>query len=173
VGAETAAASIVGGMLDGAVSDTGGVLSADFTSLLVPFVFSDTTVAAATDAAADAVAGELIGGEVSSDGTDLGTGGVGGADSSLLSVLFVFLDTKMATAADSVTGVLVGFEKSDGAISYTGGVIGAGFTSLLILFAFSDMTVAAAIGAAADAVTGALVVTRMSSDGALSLEVSK
>jgi hypothetical protein len=34
-----AGASVVAGMLDGAVSDTGVILSADFTSLMVSFVF--------------------------------------------------------------------------------------------------------------------------------------
>jgi hypothetical protein len=37
-----------------AVLDTGSILSAIFTSLLVSFVFSDMTVVAATDAAVDA-----------------------------------------------------------------------------------------------------------------------
>jgi hypothetical protein len=55
--------------------DTGGVLGADFTSLLVLFIFLDTTVAAAAGAATDA--GALVGVGISSDDTVSSTKGAG------------------------------------------------------------------------------------------------
>jgi hypothetical protein len=64
------------------------------------FVFSDTTFSAATGAVIDAATGASVDIEVSSDGADWvtggvggadsGTGGVGGTDSFSLLVLFVF-----------------------------------------------------------------------------------
>jgi hypothetical protein len=56
-------------------------------------------VGTAAGATADAVAGASVVAEVSSDGADSGTGGVGGADSSSLLVSFVFLGMKIAAAA--------------------------------------------------------------------------
>jgi hypothetical protein len=129
----TPSISLVFGMADGAVLDTGGVIDACFTLLSVLFSASGLMVATAAGAAADAAAGELVGTEMFSDGADLGTGGVGGAGSFALLVSFVPSDMTVAAAtgaaADSATGALVGFEKSDGAIPYTGGIVGAGFTS--------------------------------------------
>jgi hypothetical protein len=66
---------------DGAVSDAGYAISADFMSPSVLFSASDLTIAAAAGAAADAVAGGLAGGEVSPDGVVSGNGGAGGAAS--------------------------------------------------------------------------------------------
>jgi hypothetical protein len=84
-----AGASVVVGMLADAVFDTSGGLGADFTSLLVLYVFSDTTVTAAAGAAIDAAAGELLEAK-KSDGADLSTGGVGGAASFSLLVCLSF-----------------------------------------------------------------------------------
>jgi hypothetical protein len=69
------------GMSDGAVFDTGGVLGADFSSLLILFVFSDMTIAAATGAAADSVTGALVRFE-KSDGAIPYAGGVVGVATS-------------------------------------------------------------------------------------------
>jgi hypothetical protein len=116
------------GMSDDAVFDTSGVISADFFSLSVLFAASGLVVLAAAAAgvgvlagsATDAVVSKLVKTEMFLDSADSDTGGVGDAGSLLL-VLFVFPDMKVAAAtcstADSVTGALVRFEKSDGATS--------------------------------------------------------
>jgi hypothetical protein len=123
-----------------------GVGGADSSSLLVSFVFLDTTIAAAagvaTDAAANAVVGASVGGEISSDGADSDTGGIGGADSSSLMVSFVFLGTKIAAAAgaaaDAVAGASVGVGiSSNDAVSSTKGDGGAGSTLLGLIPVFS------------------------------------
>jgi hypothetical protein len=89
------------------------------------------TVAAAAGADADAAVGALVDGEVSSDGADLGTGGVGGVDSSSLLVSFVFSDTTVAAAADAAAGALVGVRmSSDHAVSSSKGARGVGSTLL-------------------------------------------
>jgi hypothetical protein len=105
--------------LDDAALDTGGVGGANSSSNLVSFVFSDTTIAAATGAAADPVTGALVGFE-KSDGAISYTGGVVGAGFTSLLISFVFSDTKIAAAtgalADEVTGALVGFGMSSDGI---------------------------------------------------------
>jgi hypothetical protein len=74
-------------MSDDAVFNTGGILSVVFTSLSVLFPVSGSTVADAAGvdilagASSDAVADELVGTEMFSDGADSGTGGIGDTDS--------------------------------------------------------------------------------------------
>jgi hypothetical protein len=117
---------------DSIVLDTGGVIGANFTSLLVSFVFSDTIVVAATDAAADTVTGALVGVEKTDDAV-LNTGGVFGAVFTLLSISFTASCMTAATAAsvvmpageatDAVTGESVGTERFlDDAVLGTSGV---------------------------------------------------
>jgi hypothetical protein len=83
------------GMSDDPVLNTDG---ANFTSLFVSFTAPCLMVAAAAGAAANAVAGASVVAEVSPDGADLGTGGIGGINSSSFLVSFVFLDMKIAAA---------------------------------------------------------------------------
>jgi hypothetical protein len=103
-----------------AISYTGSVVGAGFTSLSVSFIYLYWTAgtAAATDAVAgavaDAMAVVLVGTKMSSDGVVLDTGGVIGANFTSLLVSFVF-SGGIVPASDAVTGALVaGVVSSDG-----------------------------------------------------------
>jgi hypothetical protein len=93
----------------GIVLDTGGVIIANFTSLLISFVFLNTTVAAAVDLAAsvNSVTGALVGVEKSDD-TIFYTDGVFGAVFASLSVLFSALGSTVVAAAAAGVGALAG-----------------------------------------------------------------
>jgi hypothetical protein len=69
----------------------------------------------------------------------------------------VGVETADSATADAVAGASGVAGMSDDAVLNTVDVLGADFFLLLVLFVLLDMTVVAATGAAADAVTGALV----------------
>jgi hypothetical protein len=92
-------------MSDDTVFDTGGVFGANFTSLLVSFVFSDMTVAAAADAATGAAAGVLVGFGMSSNDAVSSTKG---ADSTLLDLIPVKTNEASAFPPGFFSMILVG-----------------------------------------------------------------
>jgi hypothetical protein len=113
VGPETAAgatadavagASIVAGMSDGAVSDTGGVLGAGFTSLSVLFTALDSTVAAETGA----VAGASVRVGMYLDDAVLSTEDAIGAGSTLLRLILAFSSDFFFVISVGLIRLLVG-----------------------------------------------------------------
>jgi hypothetical protein len=93
---------------DGVVLDTGDVIGANFTSLSVLFSALGLTVAAVAGAAANAVTGALVDGELSSDGAVLDTGDVIGANFTSLSVSFGDSDLTIAAAAGAAADAVAG-----------------------------------------------------------------
>jgi hypothetical protein len=164
VAAGASADSVTGALVGFEKSSDAGLYTDGFvfTSLSISFTALGLRVAAAVGAAAGAATGTVAD---AVSGASVVAGKSVDADFTSLLVLCVFSDTTVtAVAADAVAGALGGIGMSDDAVLDTGGVPGADFFSLLVSFVFSDKKIAAATGAAADAVTGALVVAGMSSE---------
>jgi hypothetical protein len=160
--APSMALSLLKTLPEDAISNNGDINMEVGIPAVFLYVFSDTTVAAATGGAADA--GAPAGTEMSSGGAVSSIKGVIGANFASLSVSFVSLDWTAGTAAaavavaDAVACASVEFEKSDDTVLNTNGIFGAVFASLSASFTALGSTVAATVApaAAAAAVVGVL-----------------
>jgi hypothetical protein len=175
----------VAGMLDGAISDTGGVLSANFTSLSVLFTASSLTVEAAADV------GTFIGEGAGGAGSAGSTGSAGGTGSAVLSknhiginssshlVSFVFtngIGIRAATAGVvfcCIRSCIIAIISSILDIKDIGVTADVDVTAGVGVTTGVDVTAGVGVGVATDAVAGASVVAEMSLDGAFTLEASK